>query len=42
LRLISELDAEALKTILRIAEPETFKVGENELPHEVKQKLGIA
>lgn len=42
LQLICELDAQALKAILRIPEPETFKVGENELPQEVRRKLGIA
>jgi uncharacterized protein len=41
LRLICELDAEALKAILRIPEPQTFKIGENELPTEVLFKLGI-
>ena len=42
MRLICELDAGALATILRIPEPETFKVDENELPKEVRKKLGIA
>jgi hypothetical protein len=42
IRLICELDAEALKAILKIPEPETFKVGENELPLEVLKKLKIA
>jgi Fe-S-cluster containining protein len=42
MRLISELDAESLKAILKIPEPETFKVGENELPKDAKKKLGIA
>lgn len=41
-RLICELDAEALRAILKIPEPETFKVGENELPLEVRKKLRIA
>jgi hypothetical protein len=41
-RLICELEAEALRAILEIPEPETFKVGENELPPEVRKKLGIA
>ncbi|MCJ7763290.1 YkgJ family cysteine cluster protein [Candidatus Bathyarchaeota archaeon] len=42
LRLICELDAEALKTILKIPEPQTFKIDENELPKEVIKKLGIS
>jgi hypothetical protein len=42
IRLICELDAEALRAILKIPEPETFKVGENELPLEVRKKLKIA
>jgi len=42
MRLIRELDAEALRAILKISEPETFKVGENELPQEVSEKLRIA
>lgn len=41
MQLICELDAQALKAILKIPEPETFKVGENELPQEVRRKLGI-
>jgi uncharacterized protein len=41
LRLICELDGDALKAILRIPEPQTFKIGENELPIEVLFKLGI-
>jgi Fe-S-cluster containining protein len=41
LRLIDELDAAALKTILTIPEPETFKVDENDLPKQVAEKLGI-
>ena len=42
MRLIRELDAEALRAIIKIPEPETFKVGENDLPQEVALKLGIA
>ena len=42
MRLICELDAGSLKAILKIAEPETFKVGENELPTEVMDKLGLS
>jgi Fe-S-cluster containining protein len=41
MRLICELDADALHAILKIPEPETFKVDENELPKEVAEKLGI-
>ena len=41
LRLISELDADALKAILQIPEPQTFKIDENDLPTEVILKLGI-
>ncbi len=40
--LISELDGKALCAIIKIPEPETFKVGENDLPKEVKCKLEIA
>ena len=39
LRLICELDADALKTILKIPEPQTFKIDECELPKEVIKKL---
>ena len=39
LRLIRGLDAEALRAILRIDEPQTFKIGENALPKEVIVKL---
>jgi len=41
MRLIFELEGEALKAILKIPEPETFKVAENELPKEVREKLDI-
>jgi hypothetical protein len=41
-RLICNLEAEALQAILTISEPETFKIGEDELPKTVKQKLRIA
>jgi Fe-S-cluster containining protein len=41
LRLIRELDAEALRAILLIEEPQTFKIGEDELPKEAMQKLGL-
>ena len=39
--LISELDAEALKAILKIPEPQTFKIGEYDLPKEKLIQLGI-
>ena len=42
MRLICELDAESLKAILKISEPQTFKIGENKLPEETLKKLGIA
>jgi uncharacterized protein len=42
LRLICELDVAALKTILKIPEPQTFKISEYELPKEVIKKLGIS
>ena len=39
LRLIRSLDADALQAILRIDEPQTFKISENTLPKEVIVKL---
>ncbi len=41
LQLVCELDAEALRAILKIEEPQTFKIGENALPKEVLDKLGL-
>jgi Fe-S-cluster containining protein len=41
LRLICKLDSEALRTILKIEEPHTFKIGEEALPKEVEEKLGL-
>ncbi len=41
MRLIFELDSEALKAILAIDEPETFKIGEDVLPEAVLDKLGL-
>jgi len=38
-RLVRELDAEALCAILKIEEPETFKIGEDSLNPEVLGKL---
>jgi len=40
-RLIGELDSAALLAILKIEEPQTFKIGEDSLPKEVLEKLGI-
>ncbi len=41
LQLICELDAETLQAILKIEEPQTFKIGEDDLPREVMEKLGV-
>jgi len=38
-RLVRELDAEALRTILAIEEPDTIKVGEDDVSPEVLAKL---
>ncbi|MGQ9551267.1 MAG: YkgJ family cysteine cluster protein [Candidatus Bathycorpusculaceae bacterium] len=40
LRLVRELDLEALKALLEIEEPETFKIDEDELDGDVLEKLG--
>ncbi len=40
-RLICNLEAEELQSILKIPEPETFKIGESELPKAVMQKFRI-
>jgi Fe-S-cluster containining protein len=42
MHLICEFDGEALEAILRIPEPQTFKIGESDLPKEIWHKLGIA
>jgi len=42
LRLICELDSVALCAIMQIEEPQTFKIGEDDLPKEVMVKLGLA
>jgi len=42
MRLICELDTEALQAILAIEEPQTFKVGEDALPKETAGKLRSA
>jgi Fe-S-cluster containining protein len=41
LRLICELDMVALQAVLRIEEPRTFKIGEQDLPIEVIEKLKL-
>lgn len=41
LRLISELDSDALRSILKIEEPQTIKIGEADLPKEAREKLGL-
>jgi Fe-S-cluster containining protein len=38
-RLVRELNAEALRTILKIEEPETFKIGEDNMGKDVLSKL---
>jgi Fe-S-cluster containining protein len=40
-RLICNLKPAALKSILRIEEPQTFKLGEDALPKEILEKLDI-
>jgi uncharacterized protein len=39
--LICHLSADELRVIVRIDEPQTFKVGEDDLPLEVTKKLGL-
>ena len=39
LTLVHDLDAEALQLILKIKEPDTFKIGEDDLDAEVLRKL---
>jgi Fe-S-cluster containining protein len=41
MRLIKELTADELRTLTTIEEPQTFKVGEDDLPVEVIKKLGL-
>lgn len=41
MRLISDLDPEALRGILRRDEPQTFKIGEDAVPKEVLVKLDL-
>ena len=40
-QLICELDPEELRTIVKIDEPQTFKIGEDDLPLEAIKKLGL-
>jgi len=39
LQLICELDVKALQALLKIEEPQTVKIGEDDLPKEVMEKL---
>ena len=39
--LIKQLSADELRAIVKIDEPQTFKVGEDDLPLEVVKKLGL-
>jgi uncharacterized protein len=41
MQLIGELSAEELRAIMKIDEPQTFKIGEDDLPAQVACKLGI-
>ena len=40
-QLVRELGPEELREILKIDEPHTFKIGEDDLPSEVVSKLGL-
>ena len=40
-QLICELDPQELRTIVKIDEPQTFKIGEDDLPLEAIKKLGL-
>jgi hypothetical protein len=40
-RLVKQLSADELKVIVKIDEPQTFKVGEHDLPPDVVEKLGL-
>jgi Fe-S-cluster containining protein len=40
-RLICHLDSEALQAILKIEEPQTVKIGEDDLPKKVTEKLDL-
>jgi len=41
MRLIKELSAEELRAIVKIEEPQTFKIGEDDLPQQVARKLSL-
>ena len=41
MRLIKELSAEELRAIVKIEEPQTFKIGEDDLPQQVAYKLSL-
>jgi len=41
MQLICELDPEEIRSIVKIDEPQTFKVGEDNLPFEAVKKLGL-
>jgi uncharacterized protein len=41
MRLIEELEPDELRVLMKIEEPQTFKVGEDNLPIEVVRKLGL-
>jgi uncharacterized protein len=41
MRLITDLSVEELHELMKIDEPQTFKVGEDDLPIEVVKKLGL-
>jgi len=40
-QLICQLDSKALQAILKIEEPQTFKIGEDDLPNQVTEKLRL-
>lgn len=42
LRLICDLELNDLKNLMMIEEPQTFKIGEADLPREVAEKFAIA
>ena len=39
--LVQQLSADELRAIVKIEEPYTFKIGEDDLPLEVAKKLGL-
>jgi Fe-S-cluster containining protein len=41
MQLIKELSVEELRAIVKIEEPQTFKIGEDDLPLQVSCKLGL-